>query len=325
MPLSKINPLESARRIIDLEAQAVSGLKSVLGPPFEQALGMMLDCKGRVVTSGMGKAGLVARKIAATLASTGTPSLFMHPAEGVHGDLGMVTPDDLVFALSHQGQTGEVLRIVPFLKYHRIPLIAVTSNADSDLARQADVALVLEIEEEACPLGLAPTSSTTAMMALGDTIALVLLEARGFKSEDYARFHPAGSLGRKLLTRVSDLMHSGADNPVVPESATLRETILEMTSKKLASTSVIDSSGKLTGFFTDGDLRRYLLSGDAKMETPVGNLMTRNPKSVGPNTMAVKALEILREHKIIELPVCDENGFPIGLIHLHDITRAGIV
>jgi arabinose-5-phosphate isomerase len=248
----------------------------------------------------------------------------MNPAEGVHGDLGMITADDVAIIFSHQGQTEEVLRIIPYLKHVGAPLIAVTSNAQSELARHAEVSLILDVKTEACPLGLAPTSSTTAMLALGDTLALVLLEARGFGPEDYALFHPGGSLGRRLLTKVADLMHTGPDNPVVAEGAPLKQAILVMTSTKLAATSVVDEAGKLVGFFADGDLRRYLMGGQCDLDKPIRELMTSSPKFVRPTMMAVKALEILREYKIIELPVCDDEHRPVGMIHLHDITRAGI-
>ncbi len=316
--------LESARRVIQMEAEAVSRLDSALGPDFLKAIDLLLQCKGRVITSGMGKAGLIARKVAATLASTGTPSFFVHPAEGVHGDLGMITSDDVVMAFSYRGQTEEVLRIIPYLKHFGAPLIAITSNPDSELAKDADIALVLDVPNEACPMNLAPTSSTTAMLAYGDTIALVLLEARGFKPEDYALRHPGGSLGRRLLTRVSDLMHTGEENPVVSQDVPLSKAIYVMTRSKMAATSVVDGEGKLSGFFTDGDLRRFLMTESPDLNRPIGDLMTRDPKHAWPEMMAVKALEILRQYKIIELPVCDGEGKPVGMIHLHDITRAGI-
>jgi arabinose-5-phosphate isomerase len=314
----------SAKRVIDMETEAVAGLHSVIGPDFERAIQLMLECKGRVVATGMGKAGLIAKKVAATLASTGTPSFFMHPAEAIHGDLGMITADDLALMFSHMGQTEEVLRIIPYFKHLKVPMIAVTSNPKSELARHSDVALILPIKREACPLDLAPTSSTTAMLALGDTLALVLLEAHGFEQKDYALLHPGGSLGRRLLIKVSDLMHKGEDNPVVKLGTPLRDAILVMTSSKLAATSVVDNDGKLTGIFVDGDLRRLLMKGEVKLDMPVEELMTHNPKFASPDMMAVRALEILREYKIIELPVCDGDHCPIGMIHLHDITRAGI-
>ncbi|MFW5697241.1 MAG: KpsF/GutQ family sugar-phosphate isomerase [Fimbriimonadaceae bacterium] len=304
--------------------QAVKDLERTLGPDFERAVDLALKAEGRVVTSGMGKAGLIARKVAATMSSTGTPAVFVHPAEGVHGDLGMIAPGDVVLAFSHRGQTEEVLRIIPYIKYYKVPLVAVTSNPESELAKAADVVLIIHVEKEACPMNLAPTTSTTAMLALGDTLALVLLEARGFGPEDYARRHPGGSLGRRLLTRVSDIMHTGDDNPVVPENATLQEAILVMTKSKLAATSVVAQDGKLSGFFTDGDLRRHLAKGAPNLEMPIEQLMTRDPKRAWPEMMAAKALEIMRQYKIIELPVTDEEGHPVGIIHLHDITRAGI-
>jgi len=331
-----VNWIEAARRVIAMEAQAVSGLESVLGPSFERAIRLMLDCKGRVVVTGMGKAGHVARKVAATLASTGTPSFFLHPSEGIHGDLGMITGEDLAVAFSHKGQTEEVLRIIPYLKHIGAPLISITSNPESELAKHSDVSLVLNVPREACPLNLAPTASTTAMLALGDTLAMVLLEARGFAPEDFALFHPGGSLGRRLLTKVGDLMHTGSDNPVVHLDAPLKDAVLVMTQTKMAATSVVDDDGRLVGVLVDGDLRRCLLSGPIDMNVRIRDLLGRRanfarpdmvssgPKFVRSDTLAVKALEILREYKIIELPVCDENHKPIGMIHLHDITRAGI-
>lgn len=316
--------LETARRVIRMETEAVQSLEESLDESFLKAIDLMLHCKGRVVTTGMGKAGLIARKVAATLASTGTPSFYMHPGEGVHGDLGMVTSDDVVVAYSNAGQTEEVLRILPYLKHFGAPLIAVTSNPESQLAQNAEVTLTIPVKYEACPMNLAPTSSTTAMLALGDALALVLLEARGFQPEDYALRHPGGSLGRRLLTKVGDIMHKGSDNPVVRDSATLQEAIFTMTASKLAATSVVDGDGKLVGFFTDGDMRRYLIQGQPNLSLPIRELMSHDPKRAWPDMMAVKALEIMREHKIIELPVVDEQGMPVGMVHLHDITRAGI-
>lgn len=324
MPNTDDALLGCARRVLSLEAEAVAGVAKTLDQAFLRTIELLLACQGRVITSGMGKAGLIARKIAATLASTGTPAFFMHPGEGVHGDLGMITADDVVVALSHRGQTEEVLRIIPYLRHFHTPLVAITSNPNSELAGAADVALILDVKEEACPMNLAPTSSTTAMLALGDAIALTLLEARGFGPEDYALRHPGGSLGRRLLTKVGDIMHTGEDNPVVRDDATLREAILVMTRSKLAATSVVDADGKLAGFFTDGDLRRYLMSGEVDLDARIAGMMAREPKHAWPDMMAAKALEILRQYKIIELPVCDEDQRPVGMVHLHDITRAGI-
>ncbi len=317
--------LDRAREIITMEAEAVRGLTSVIDDAFLKAIDLMLHCKGRVITTGMGKAGLIGRKVAATLASTGTPSFFVHPGEAIHGDLGMITSDDLVMAFSHRGQTEEVLRVLPYLKHFQVPLIAVTSNAESELAKSAEVGLILSVEREACSLNLAPTSSTTAMLALGDTLAIVLLDARGFGPDDYALRHPGGSLGRRLLTKVSDLMHKGDENPVILKSKPLSEAIFVMTRTKMAAASVVDEEGRLTGFFTDGDLRRYLGRGSVDLSTPISELMTKGPKVIRPMMMAVKALEILENYKIISLPVVNEKEEPIGLIHLHDITRAGIV
>jgi arabinose-5-phosphate isomerase len=316
--------LARAHVFIEIEAEAVARLKELPGEDLLRATELLLACQGRVIATGMGKAGLIARKVAATFASTGTPAYFVHPGESIHGDLGMIAASDVVVAFSHMGQTDEVLRMIPYLKHIHVPLICITSNPASDLAAHADVTLILKIEREACPLNLAPTASTTAMLALGDVLALTLLEARGFTPEDYAVLHPGGSLGRRLLLKVADLMHRGEENPVVAEATPLREAILTMTSCKLASTSIVDAAGRLAGFFTDGDLRRYLMRGAADLSVPIRELMTRDPKYVSPGTMAVKALEILREYKIIELPVVDERHRPIGMIHLHDITRVGI-
>lgn len=323
-PPDPAHRLEHARAFMALEAEAIRRTAAQLDDAFLAAVEALLAARGRVVTTGMGKAGLIARKAASTFASTGTPAVFLHPAEAIHGDLGMLTASDVVVAFSHQGQTEEVLRILPFLKFIGVPLIAVTSNPESELARQADLVLRIAIEREACPLNLAPTSSTTAMLAVADTLALVLLEARGFGPDDYARLHPGGSLGRRLLTRAADLMHTGEANPIVHEATPLRDAIVVMTSKKLASTSVVDDAGRLAGFFSDGDLRRVIARGVPDMATPMRELMTRNPKVTHPETMAVRALEILREYKIIALPVVDDDGRPVGMMHLHDITRAGI-
>ncbi len=320
----KINLMERARRVIQLESQAILSLESLLDEQFEKAIKLILETKGRVVTTGMGKAGIIAHKASATLASTGTPAVFVHPAEAVHGDLGMITPDDLVITYSNSGQTEENLRLLPYLKHFDIPTIAITSNGNSDLAKHSTVSLVLKISEEACPLNLAPTSSTTAMLVLSDTLALVTLEARGFRPEDYALLHPGGSLGRRLLTKVSDIMHTGDENPVIEHTRPLKDAIFVMTKTKLAATSVVDGSGILIGFFSDGDLRRYLMKGTPDLEAPVSVAMTRSPKHVTPSVMAVKALEILQRYKIIELPVVDESMKPIGMVHLHDIHRAGI-
>ncbi len=319
-----LNIRERARHFLAMEARAIQTLVDHVGSEFEAAVDLVVNCKGRVITTGMGKAGLIARKVAATLSSTGTPSVFLHPAEAIHGDLGMVTAQDVCLAFSNRGTTDEVLRILPFMAYRQVPVVAFTSNGESQLARHAEVVLLLHVTEEACPLNLAPTSSTTAMLALGDTLAMVVLEARGFEAEDYAVLHPGGSLGRRLLTKVSDLMHTGDDNPVVPEETPLREAVVVMTAKKLAAISVTGPGGRLAGFFVTGDLGRLLTGGTCDLDQPVRNVMTRNPKTVWPDMMAVKALEILREHKIIQLPVVDDEHRPIGMIHLHDITRVGI-
>ncbi|GAB4322121.1 MAG: KpsF/GutQ family sugar-phosphate isomerase [Candidatus Sumerlaeia bacterium] len=321
---------EAARAAIRQEAAALERMAAGLGAEFERAVDILFACAGRVVLTGVGKAGLVARKIAATLASTGTPAFFIHPADAVHGDLGMVTPDSVMIALSHSGQSDEVLRLIPYLKHFKIPLIVITGNGQSELARQADVVLITFVTEEACPLNLAPTTSTTAMMALGDALAIALLTRRDFKPEHFAIFHPSGVLGRRLLLKAADLMHSGRANPVIGEDRTLKEGILEMTSKGLGITSITDSQGRLTGVLTDGDMRRILEQGEVDLNRSLRDVLAglrkriSSPRTTSPDSLAVKALDIMEEFKITALPVVDEQERPIGMLHLHDLIRAGI-
>ena len=315
--------LERAKKVFRIESDAVLALCVKLDENFTKAIDLLYNTK-RVVLTGMGKAGHVARKVAATLASMGTPAFFMHPGEGLHGDLGMITADDVVIAFSNNGQSEEVLRIIPYLKHFSIPLIAVTGNLESELARQADAVLNIGVKEEACPLGLAPTASTTAMLAMGDALAVVLLEKRNFRKEDFALFHPSGSLGRRLLIKVQDLMHAGETNPVIHTSKTFKEAIVVMTSKGLGATSIVDDAGKLKGILTDGDLRRILFAGTCDFNALVIQYMIENPKTIYPDTLAVKALDRMEQYNITVLPVIDEEGRPIGMIHLHDILKAGI-
>ncbi|HET7844557.1 MAG TPA: KpsF/GutQ family sugar-phosphate isomerase, partial [Xanthomonadales bacterium] len=293
---------------------------------FTRACQLLLGCRGRVVVSGMGKSGHIGRKIAATLASTGTPSFFVHPGEASHGDLGMITPDDVVIALSNSGETDELLMIVPSIRRQGVPLIALTGNPGSTLARLADVHVDVSVSEEACPLGLAPTASTTAALVMGDALAVALLEARGFTAEDFARSHPAGSLGRRLLIHIADIMHTGKEIPRVPESASVSDTLVEMTHKGLGISAVVDASNRLLGVFTDGDLRRTL--DDAQMDlrsTPVTSVMTARPKTIAPNKLAVEAARMMEDHKIHALVVVDEQDTVVGALNIHDLLRARVV
>jgi len=314
---------EKARRVFRIESRAVEALSEKLTEDFDRAIDYLFGAS-RVVLTGMGKAGHVACKVAATLASTGTPSFFMHPAEGLHGDLGMITSDNVVIAFSKNGNTDEVLRIIPYLKHVKVPLIAVTGDTGSELARQADVVLDISVSEEACPLGLAPTASTTAMMAMGDALAVVLLEKRNFRKEDFAVFHPGGTLGRRLLIRVSDLMSSGEDLPIVPVGSSFKEAVVEMTGKNLGAVLVSGPDGKLAGIFTDGDMKRVLTPEPCGFDTPIDRIMIHNPKTIHPDTLAVKAIDIMEQHNITVLPVIDDEHNIAGLLHIHDIIKAGI-
>ena len=313
-----------AERVLRIEAEAILGLIPKVDERFERAVQMMRDCTGRIVVTGIGKSGLVGRKIAATLASTGTPAYFLHPAEGLHGDVGMLARGDVVVGLSNSGETNEMLAILPPLKRLGVPIILLTGNVKSTLARQSDVVLDVSVAEEACPLNLAPTSSSTATLAVGDALAMVLLELRGLRPEDYAALHPAGSLGWRALFRVGDLMHTGDAMPVVAESALLREAIEEMTRKGLGMTMVVGEDGRLAGIITDGDLRRLHMRGGSFDTLRAGEAATRGPRTIGADDLAAKALEIM-EGKITSLIVVDESQRPRGVIHLHDILRAKII
>ncbi|ANB17714.1 Arabinose 5-phosphate isomerase [Dokdonella koreensis DS-123] len=316
----------SALNVVTIEAQAIDALKNRIDGNFMRACQVMFDCAGRIVVSGMGKSGHIARKIAATLASTGTPAFFVHPAEASHGDLGMITQKDVVLALSNSGETDELLTILPLIKRQGVPLIAMTGNAASSLARLSDVHLDVSVPEEACPLGLAPTSSTTAALVMGDALAIALLEARGFTDEDFARSHPAGTLGRRLLLHIGDVMHTGEAIPSVDTHATLFEAVLEMTRKGLGMTAITDPEGRLLGVFTDGDLRRAVDDGDIDLRTtPVVRLMTINPKTIGPDKLAVEAARVMEAHKIHALLVVDSDRRVVGALNIHDLLRARVV
>jgi arabinose-5-phosphate isomerase len=318
--------MRSARTVIATEAAAIRALESRIGPEFVEACRLIMGCAGRVVVTGMGKSGHVARKIAATLASTGTPAFFVHPGEASHGDLGMILPQDVVLALSNSGETDEVLFILPVIKRQGIPLIAITGNAQSSLADQADVHLDASIAAEACPLGLAPTASTTAALVMGDSLAIALLEARGFTSEDFARSHPAGSLGRRLLLHISDVMHTGEGIPTVPPNATLTQALMEMTRKHLGMTAVIDGNRHLLGVFTDGDLRRALDDDDVDLRgATVAELMTRGPKTIGADKLAIEAAQLMEKHQIHALLVVNDEQQVVGALNIHDLLRARVV
>ena len=314
-----------AERVFRLEAEAILGLIPKLDERFEHAVELLRRCAGRVIVTGMGKSGLIGRKIASTLASTGTPAYFLHPAEGVHGDLGMVSRGDVVLALSNSGETDEVLAILPPLKRLGVPIVLLTGNPTSALARQCEVVLDVSVAEEACPMNLAPTSSTTAALAAGDALALALLELRGLRPEDYAALHPRGTLGWRALFRVGDLMLTGDAMPVVSENTPLREVIAEMTRKRKGMTTVVDAAGRLGGVITDGDLRRLYLKGGSIDELTAGQVATREPKTIRADELAAKALEVMETWQITGLVILDGSNRPAGVIHMHDILRAKIV
>ncbi len=314
-----------AERVLRLEGESVLALCARLDDRFVDAVAALHGCRGRVIVTGMGKSGLIGRKIAATLASTGTPAYFLHPAEGVHGDLGMVAREDVVVALSNFGETDEVLALLPALKRLGIPLVLLTGAPASTLARQADIVIDVGVAEEACPMNLAPTSSTTAALAMGDALAMALLDLRGLRPEDYAALHPRGSLGWKSLFKVGDLMHTGDAIPMVSEQATMKEAIEEMTGKGFGMTTVVDDRGRLVGILTDGDLRRQQLAhGTTLLERRAGECMTRDPKVIGAEELATRALALM-EGRITSLVIADAAGRPAGVIRLHDILLAKIV
>ena len=314
-----------AERVLRLEAEAILGLIPKLDERFDRAVDLVHGCTGRVIVTGMGKSGLIGRKIAATLASTGTPAYFLHPAEGVHGDLGMVARGDVVLALSNSGETDEVLAILPPLKRLGVPIVLLTGSPGSTLARQCEVVLDVSVPEEACPMNLAPTSSTTAALAAGDALAMVLLELRGLRPEDYAALHPRGTLGWRALFRVADLMHTGDAVPRVGDRTPMREVIVEMTRKRLGMTTVVDASGRLVGVVTDGDLRRLHLR-DAPIDgLNAGEIATPEPKTIRADDLAAKGLEVMEAWQITSLVIMDDARRPVGIIHLHDILKAKIV
>jgi len=317
--------LELARRVLAIEADAVRALIARLDERFLAAVALILACKGRVIVSGIGKSGHIARKIASTLSSTGTPAYFVHPAEASHGDLGMIQRDDVFIGISYSGESDELLQILPLVRRQGAKLIVMTGSARSSLAREADVFLDAGVEQEACPLNLAPTASTTAALALGDALAVALLDARGFSAADFARSHPGGALGRKLLTHVADVMHKGAEVPQVPDRAMLKEAILEMTRGRLGMTAVLDEKGRVAGILTDGDLRRALEKGVDLRTSRITDIMTQGPRTIGPDKLAVEAVEVMERHKVNQILVVDAERKLLGALNMHDLFRAKVI
>ncbi|MDY7218255.1 KpsF/GutQ family sugar-phosphate isomerase [Denitrificimonas sp. JX-1] len=317
--------IDSAKRTINLEQDAISSLHARIDTTFVKACKLILNCKGRVVVVGMGKSGHIGSKIAATLASTGTPAFFVHPAEASHGDMGMITADDVVLALSNSGTTNEIVTLLPLIKRLGITLISMTGNPSSPLATAAEVNLDTQVTKEACPLNLAPTSSTTVTLVLGDALAIALLEARGFTPEDFAFSHPGGALGRRLLLKVEHVMHSGDELPAVSQGSSLREALLEMTQKGLGMTLILTPDQSLAGIFTDGDLRRALDKGIDVRQATIDDLMTHGGKTARPEMLAAEALKIMEDHKISSLPVVNEHNQAIGALNMHDLLRAGVM
>lgn len=322
---SELELCKSGLAVIQIEAEAVAALAARINRAFADACRLLLQCHGRIVVTGMGKSGHIGGKIAATLASTGSPAFFVHPGEASHGDLGMITENDMVLALSNSGETDEILTILPLIKRIGVPLIAMTGNAASTLARQATVHIDVSVDKEACPLGLAPTSSTTACLAMGDALAVALLEARGFSRDDFALSHPGGSLGRRLLLKTGDVMHVGSNIPSVTESAMVGDAILEMSAKKLGMTAIVDEHNRLCGIFTDGDLRRLLTKTHDLRSTPINDVMTRQYATIKADTLAAEALRIMEQKKINGLLVVDDGGHLAGALNMHDLLRSGIV
>lgn len=319
---------EKALETLRIETDALQKLLSRIDDEFEAAAKAILACKGRVIVSGIGKSGHVGQKIAASLASTGTPSFFMHPAEAFHGDLGMVTQNDIVLAISNSGETNEMINILPVIRRIGAKIIALCGRRDSTLGKNADFFIDAGVEKEACPLGLAPTASTTAALAMGDALAMALLAARNFTEQDFAVFHPGGSLGRKLLLTVENVMRSGEDNPIIKAGRTAKEALFVMTSTGVGATSVVDADGKFIGLVTDGDVRRCLAKGPEFLNEPVEHFMTKKPETITKDKLAASALSLMEKHQprpITVLPVVDEDGFPLGIVHLTDLLRQGVV
>ncbi|MCX5702521.1 MAG: KpsF/GutQ family sugar-phosphate isomerase [Candidatus Omnitrophica bacterium] len=320
-----MNTVKRARQVLDIEAKAIIDLKKNINQHFEKAIQFILRSKGRVVVTGMGKAGIIGQKLSATLSSTGTPSLFLHSAEAIHGDLGRVTKEDAVIILSNSGETDEIKKLLPLLKKIGSKIIAITGNPKSLLGRYSDAALNTYVEKEACPLGLAPTASTTAMLAISDALAVCLLESKGFKEKDFAFYHPGGTLGKRLLLKVEDIMRTGKVNPIVYEENTVSSVLLKITEARAGSATVVDKNGRLKGIFTDGDLRRHLEIDENLPKCKIKDVMTKNPTTVNKEMLAAEAMRILQEKKIDEVPVVDKHKHPIGLLDVQDLLRAGLI
>ena len=321
----KINILKRAKEVLDIEAGAISNLKTRIDGNFKNAVNLVLKTKGRAIVSGMGKTGIIAQKLSATLASTGTPSLFLHTAEAIHGDLGKVTSDDVVIILSNSGSTEEMKQLAPLLKKIGCKVIALTGNIKSVLAKYSDIVLDVSVRKEACPLGLAPTASTTATLAMADALAVCLLELKGFKEKDFAFFHPGGALGRRLLLTVEDIMRKGTANPIVKEGEKVSSVLLKITQARAGSATVVDKAGRLKGIFTDGDLRRHLETDKNLPLRKISEVMTRNPTVVYRQMLAAEAMRILQEKRVDELPVVDKSRRPVGLLDVQDLLKAGLV
>lgn len=323
--LNKINSIcELAKEVLQIEADSVQELKNRINEDFEKAIDILYNCKGRVIVTGMGKSGHIGRKIAATLSSTGTPSYFLHPAESTHGDSGLITREDVVIAISNSGETTELLNLLPLIERFGVKMIAMTGVKNSTLGKKSDVVLDVSVQKEACPLGKAPTASTTATLAMGDAIAICLLKKRGFTEEDFLMFHPSGALGRGVLYHVSDLMITGDRLPLVNENNDFHDTIQLISAKKLGCAILINNDGIMTGILTDGDIRRTLLKYDNTSSLTAKDVMTRNPKVILATDLAAKALHIMEKHSITSLAVCDNENRPIGIVHVHDLLKAGV-
>ena len=318
--------IEKAKQVLKIESEAIQALINRIDDTFVKTVDLLDKCKGRVVITGIGKSGIIGKKISATLASIGVPSIFLHAADGIHGDLGMITRNDMVIAISNSGESEEILNLLPAIKRFNVSLVSMTGNVNSTLAKKSDVVLNVSVKEEACPMGLVPTASTTATMAMGDALAMALLHKRGFKEEDFAVLHPGGSLGKKLLTQVDDLMHSGSKIPTINRDAPLKDVIMEISSKKLGIVIVVDQHDKILGIITDGDLRRLMEKKEKDtFKTTAEEMMSTNPKTIEKNALAARALQIMEKHSITSLIITNGSKGPTGIIHLHDILKSGVV
>lgn len=320
-----MNIIKRAKEVLDIEADAISALKKKLGRDFGCAVGLLYSCRGRIVVTGMGKTGIIGEKLSATLSSTGTPSLFMHPAEAIHGDLGRVTADDVVIAISNSGETAEILHLLPVIKKIGAKLISIVGNTKSNLAKNSDYVIDASVKREACPLGLAPTASTTAALAIADALAVVLLEKKGFKASDFALLHPGGNLGKKLLLKVDDIMRKGLQNPIINKRVRVKDALLKITAARAGSATVIDDKGRLAGIFTDGDLRRHIECGEGLLNKQLDDVMTKRPTTIRKGRLAAEALRILKERRIDEIPVVDDKNRPVGLVDVQDLLKAGLI